>query len=177
MGVLPVSYLFSTRITPVLLFWKKCNSGGREAWALSPPPSVSPKFPKYLRMKQVTWWCNRLVLFDALHRCHLTGLFSDGFFHMARGCFLIGVLPLTFKKMLCLHWCFNTGDQHTEASGSLEDWDPMLHTDCRHKIEHRCFISCHLNVYTLQAKPWGAFLGKSLLPTNGFEAQRIKSHI
>ena len=73
-------------------------------------------------------------------------------------------------------FCLSIGYQHTEAVGSLQDWDLTLHPDCQRKIEYHCFISSHFNVCA-EAKPCGAFLSKSLLVGDGSEAQRIGSYI
>lgn len=81
----------------------------------------------------------------------------------------IGLSQLTFKKMLYLHeTCFAqvSGYQHTEAVGSLENWDLILPTDCQHKI--RVSLLYQLSFYC------GAVLAKSL-DGNRFEAQRIWS--
>lgn len=67
------------------------------------------------------------------------------------------ILVLTLVLLKCRY-------QHTKAVGSLENWDLTLLTDCRHKIEYRCF---KLSLYC------GAFLAKSF-DGNGSEAQRIR---
>lgn len=56
------------------------------------------------------------------------------------------------RTTMILFFCLSTGYQHTEAVGSLQDWDLPLHPDCQHKIQYHCFISSHFNVYATEAK-------------------------
>lgn len=62
--------------------------------------------------------------------------------------------------------CLSIGYQHTEAVGSLQDWDLTLHPDCQHKIEYHCFY--HFNVYATGSQTLVVHsLSKSVLVGDG----------